>query len=87
MAKGLYFKYRDHSSDDNFKVSGFSFGDERWEKSHQNEAGEGRRYVLKCKCGANNWTDNGRFINEYECDCCGQFITVSQYNNQVGIKQ
>ena len=87
MAKGIYFKYRDCSSDKTIKASAFSFGDEQWINSHEKEAGEGRRYVIKCKCGANDWTDNGRSINEYECGCCGQFITVSQCVEKVGIKQ
>tara|TARA_R110000772_G_scaffold245181_3_gene358593 strand:+ start:981 stop:1241 length:261 start_codon:yes stop_codon:yes gene_type:complete len=78
MPKGLYFKYIDHSSNNIIKVDAFSFADECWSKANENDAGEGRRYVLECKCGANDWTDNGRSINEYECNCCGQFITVSQ---------
>lgn len=41
---------------------------------------EGDSY-LKCPaCKCNNWTDNGRSINEYECDSCGQFITTSPIN-------
>ena len=35
---------------------------------------DGMLYSKKCMCGANDWSDNGRSINEYECNCCGQFI-------------
>ena len=37
---------------------------------------ENKNYHLKCKCGSNDWVDNGRDINEYECNVCGQFVTV-----------
>ncbi|RFT12266.1 hypothetical protein DYB39_04205 [Providencia rettgeri] len=36
------------------------------------------KYWLTCKCGANEWTDNSRDANEYECNQCGMFITVIQ---------
>lgn len=32
---------------------------------------------IKCaECHANNWTDNGETMNQYECDCCGAFVTT-----------
>ncbi|EAN2727779.1 hypothetical protein FX356_00650 [Salmonella enterica] len=38
-------------------------------------------YEIRCnKCQSNDWTENGRFINEYECGCCGAFITVEPKN-------
>lgn len=40
-----------------------------------------REAEVKClHCGANNWTENGRTINEYECGCCGSFILVEPKN-------
>ncbi|EOV83958.1 hypothetical protein A1UI_00156 [Escherichia coli KTE73] len=38
--------------------------------------------VLLCRCGANNWKDDGRFANEYCCDSCGQFVEVLQHNDR-----
>lgn len=33
--------------------------------------------LLKCiACGSNDWTDNGRYMNEYECACCGAFVST-----------
>lgn len=36
------------------------------------------RVILNCICGSNNWKDNGRFMNEYECDSCGAFVEVTE---------
>ena len=78
LVREVYFKYEDslgHRS--KIRISGFCY-------SGENEVSdfgvvnipEGKIRVLKCKCGANDWGDNGRFINEYECNCCGQFVEV-----------
>lgn len=32
--------------------------------------------VLRCTCGANNWTDDGRYINDYCCGSCGSYVTI-----------
>ena len=48
--------------------------------AREKDAGEGKYYFLKCKCGSNNWTDNGRHINEYECDSCGQFVEAYEFS-------
>ncbi len=32
--------------------------------------------VLRCTCGANNWTDDGRYINDYCCGSCGTYVTI-----------
>ncbi|UIS74593.1 hypothetical protein [Morganella phage Mecenats66] len=37
---------------------------------------EGKINALKCPCGGNSWSENGRYMHEYECDCCGQFVEV-----------
>lgn len=37
--------------------------------------------TIKCrKCGGNDWTDNGEYINQYECACCGSYLTVEPKN-------
>lgn len=37
--------------------------------------------TIKCRaCGANDWTENGESINQYECSCCGAFVTVEPGN-------
>lgn len=44
---------------------------------------QNKRYRLKCECGGNDWTDNGRYFNEYECNVCGQFVTVYEDKYEV----
>lgn len=73
---GLHVKYQAISTSHTLKVSNFCFDGESWKKGHEKDAGEGKVYVLKCKCGGNDWSDNGRSINEFECQCCGQFLKV-----------
>lgn len=35
------------------------------------------RFEIRCnKCKSNDWTENGRFVNEYECAGCGNYIQV-----------
>lgn len=37
---------------------------------------------IKClACGANDWTENGESINQYECACCGASLTVEPRND------
>lgn len=76
--KELYFKYIKYwGGEDCLKVKGYAFqGKQYIEDFGEGDIPEGKIRILKCKCGANNWTDNGENINDYECDCCGQFITV-----------
>ncbi|MBM68206.1 MAG: hypothetical protein CME43_01855 [Haliea sp.] len=73
---GLHFQFNSIFGKSLFKVSEFRFGDEQYIKGHDKAPPEGKVFVLKCRCGSNEWTDNGRTINEYECDGCGQFVTV-----------
>lgn len=38
--------------------------------------------AIKClACGANDWTDNGQYMNQYECACCGAFVTTEPKND------
>ncbi|MBD2811877.1 hypothetical protein ID853_13510 [Xenorhabdus sp. Vera] len=75
-----HFKYK--NSDEviyRFNVYSFKFeGKQIVEKYDFPEICIRQGYVrtIACLCGANDWSDNGRFINEYECDDCGQFIEV-----------
>jgi hypothetical protein len=59
------------------RLDSYCFDDENWKDAHDKEADEGRVYLLKCnQCDSNNWRDNGRAINELECDSCGQFVKI-----------
>ncbi|ANM46601.1 hypothetical protein BI036_gp091 [Morganella phage vB_MmoM_MP1] len=77
----LYFKYNDVWSQDIFIVGEYQFENRKSVSRPFNlvDPGPGKRIILKCLCGANDWTDNGRFLHEYECGCCGQFIEVFPY--------
>lgn len=72
----VYLKYLSYCGTDRvMKLSGYSFeGEPTITDFGVREIPEGKIRILKCKCGCNNWTDNGRFINEYECGSCGQFV-------------
>lgn len=78
ITNDLYFRYRNYSEEtQTLKVKGYSFD----KSPYITEFGvvdlpRGKIRILKCKCSANNWTDNGEFTNEYECASCGQFVTV-----------
>ena len=73
---GLHFQFDGFSGRESFKVKEFCFGDEPYIKGHDKPPPEGKIFVLRCRCGSNDWTDNGRTMNEYECNGCGQFITA-----------
>lgn len=76
-AVGLYFKYSSQVGIDcKFRVGHYRFDGDEEVKGHSKIAPENKVSVLKCKCGSFDWTDNGRFINEYECNCCGKFTEV-----------
>ena len=37
---------------------------------------EGKRRVVRCRCGINDWNEDGRWLGEYCCASCGQYIQV-----------
>lgn len=74
------FKYQDWSDKvKKITVQSFMFDDTKqffnnpFKISHKSKYA---KHWLICKCKANDWRDNGRDINEYECGQCGMFITV-----------
>ncbi|HBX1867347.1 hypothetical protein [Klebsiella pneumoniae] len=73
----IFIRYENYDgSSTRQEIAGFQFdGMRTW--VDVGKLRDGHRGEIKCvRCGANNWTDNGRSINEYECGCCGSFITV-----------
>lgn len=75
----IYFRYKDHfERNKSIQVNSFKFDDEiqycnkPFLISYKAET----KKALICKCRANDWHDNGRDVNEYECGQCGMFITV-----------
>ena len=40
------------------------------------ELAKGKRRVVRCRCGSNNWNNDGRWLGEYCCASCGQYIQV-----------
>jgi hypothetical protein len=73
---GLHFQFSNIFGRSSFKVKEFRFGDEPYVKGHDKKPPKGKVFVLQCRCGSNDWSDNGRTINEYECNGCGQFVTA-----------
>ncbi|HCT9106638.1 TPA: hypothetical protein OUB95_000127 [Proteus mirabilis] len=75
----IYFRYKDHSErNKSIQVSSFKFDDEiqYFNKPFLISYKAETKKELICKCRANDWYDNGRDVNEYECGQCGMFITV-----------
>lgn len=70
--KGVSIKYETYWGGTRKQpLAGFSVGNKPWivcEEKYE------KPLVVLCSCGANNWTENGRTINEYECACCGEFV-------------
>lgn len=64
-------------------LAGFSVGNKPWVTVRE---GYEKPLLVFCTCGANDWTDNGRRMNEYECACCGEFVLTEpkqeKYNDQ-----
>lgn len=77
----IFIRYESsHGPDVRQEVAGFCFdGATQW--IHAKDFSERIHGEVKCHtCDANNWTENGRSINEYECGCCGSFVTVEPIN-------
>ncbi|QXL90507.1 hypothetical protein [Salmonella phage NINP13076] len=64
-------------------LAGFSIGNKPWVICEDNHE---KPLLIFCTCGANNWTDNGRSINEYECGCCGEFILTEPKQEKINDK-
>ncbi len=61
------------------EIAGFMFDGGQWVSA--TDIPRPGSYEIRCnKCKSNDWTENGRFINEYECGCCGAFISVEPKN-------
>ena len=77
MKQGLYIRYDLHGRGYVLsKISQYRFPGGDFITAHNKTAPEGKVYTLKCLCGGNDWNDNGRFVNEHECSCCGEFVEV-----------
>lgn len=70
------------SSDKRLRVGAFRFdGETQWRTKFGYIALKSPKQfrILLCKCGADDWGDNGRFINEYECQSCGAFMEATEW--------
>ncbi|QTL40557.1 hypothetical protein ACNFJN_04430 [Xenorhabdus budapestensis] len=75
-----YFRYED----DNGKTRSFKVYSVKYEGRpmihkdafYERYTKRGNVRFITCLCGSNDWNENGRFINEYECNGCGGFIEV-----------
>lgn len=58
-------------------VTDFRFeGETQWTKPPQRDMEEGKVPLLLCKCGHREFNEDGRFINEYCCPSCDQYIEI-----------
>lgn len=78
----VYFKYLTYTGNySRFLIDSYKFaGDIQWTRGFTpNKIPEGKIRVLLCKgCKSNNWTHNGNFCNEFECNSCGNFVEVTE---------
>lgn len=90
QTRDIYFKYErqafgPYRSIDKFPIDSFCFDGESEVYSHEDFSPrevEGQQYVkLFCRCGACDFNDDGRFMHEYQCNCCGKYITVYRRTN------
>lgn len=80
--KGLHIRYLSLGRPITMRVGSLAYDGELYQQAHDHDPGEGKIFRLKCRCGADNWTDNGRDVNEFECDSCGQFVTAIEYKER-----
>ncbi|AYJ73723.1 hypothetical protein PS5_168 [Salmonella phage PS5] len=63
-----------------FLVDSFNFDGEGEIYSYQQFAPvevRGTQFVkLFCRCGGCDFNDDGRWMHEYQCNCCGKYVTV-----------
>lgn len=64
------------------KIAGFSVGNGPWVTCFP----QPQQMKAICPCGADDWTDNGRTMNEYECACCGEFILTEPKQEKINDK-
>ncbi|MDE9447405.1 hypothetical protein KKJ06_22330 [Xenorhabdus bovienii] len=74
----VYFYYATRNGNTNkIKINGYHFDNEMSvEKFSPITIPEKHIRILRCRCGSNDWGEDGRYINEYCCNDCGQYITV-----------
>ena len=84
-----YFVYQrqrfgPHRSTDKFLIDSFKFEDQYREYHHKDfrmHKVTGNQFVkLFCTCGACDFDDQGRYMHEYQCNCCGKYVTVYRRN-------
>ena len=89
LTKDVYFKYARQTfgsfrTVEKFLVDSFCFDGEPMEFHHSNFKPKevvGNQFIkLFCRCGACDFNDNGRWMHEYQCNCCGKYITVYRRN-------
>lgn len=80
---GLYIRYESGLSrvTQKLRISCFYFDNQPRVNAHNRDCGEGKISRLKCICGSDDWTDNGRFMHEYECAGCGQYVEAYPFTN------
>lgn len=88
--KGLHIRYEADMRSNLIteRLAAYCFEGESWKQAHGKQADEGRVFLLLCnECDSNNWRDNGRNINELECDSCGQFVKTEPYQEKESERQ
>ncbi|MDE1485142.1 hypothetical protein KKI90_01570 [Xenorhabdus bovienii] len=74
----VYFCYLTRNGNTNkIQINGYHFDNEMSvEKFTPITIPDKHIRTLRCRCGSNDWGEDGRYINEYCCNGCGQYITV-----------
>tara|TARA_R110000850_G_scaffold69215_2_gene153809 strand:- start:198 stop:452 length:255 start_codon:yes stop_codon:yes gene_type:complete len=82
--KGLFMGYESSTSGNRIyiKLSAYSFeGGDFIDCSDADDyvaEVDSKMIVILCHCGSNDWTDDGRFMNEYQCNGCAGFLIAHE---------
>ena len=82
IRRGLHLRFESHRGTTTIRLKGYRFDGKQWCTTHNYPAPRGEIFVLGCDCGAQEWQDNGRDLNELECGACGQFIQVEEMSER-----
>ena len=85
LTTDVYFKYDrqafgPHRVEEKFLIDSFCFDGEALEHHRKDFTPKevvGTQFVkLFCRCGCCDFNDDGRWMNEYQCNCCGKYNSL-----------
>lgn len=87
LSEELYFKYLNtYERESRFRIDSFRFdGEPQWTtKFGQARIRPSQVRVLLCRCGANNWKDDGRFTAATAADSSWRCYSITTVDSRPG---